>query len=70
MTTASESSIIHAYTDADWGGDLDDRKSTTGYVVFVFDSPVSWLSKKQAVTSLSTAESELYAITSVVKVSS
>lgn len=51
-----------AYADADWGGDLTDRKSTTGFVVMVKGAPVSWKSKKQTVVAKSTAEAEYIAV--------
>jgi hypothetical protein len=56
---SSDEVSITAYTDADWGGDLEDRKSTTGFVVLVYvGCAVSWQSKKQATVALSTAEAE------------
>lgn len=54
---------IVCYVDADWGGDLDDRHSTSGGVVLVGKTPVSWYSRRQDVIALSTAETELYPIT-------
>lgn len=36
------------YSDSDWGGDLDDRKSTSGYFFQIGSCPVSWRSKKQS----------------------
>ena len=65
--TASESTdqiSITAYADADWAGDIDERKSTTGYVIMIGDCPVSWVSKKQSTISLSSAEAEYMAISS------
>ena len=53
---------VDAYADADWGGDVEDRKSTTGYVIRVNGSSISWQSKKQATVALSTAEAEYMAI--------
>ena len=50
------------FSDADWGGDLDDRKSTSGYVFQVGGTPISWRSKKQACVALSTAEAEYIAL--------
>ena len=46
------------YSDADWGGDMDDRKSTSGYLFLVSGGAVSWRSKKQTCVALSTAEAE------------
>ena len=58
---------ITAYCDADWGGDKSDRKSTTGYCVFVNDNLISWCTKKQQTVALSTAEAELMAMVEVAK---
>ena len=54
---------LHGFTDADFGGDLDDRKSTSGYVFLCGDTSISWCSKKQATVSLSTIEAEYKAST-------
>jgi hypothetical protein len=53
---------IETYTDSDWGGDTVDRKSTTGYVIFLNNNPVSWRSKKQTTIALSTCEAEFMAL--------
>lgn len=55
---------IEGYTDADWAGCLDDRKSTSGYCMFVGGNLVSWRSKKQSVVSRSTAEAEFRSMAS------
>ena len=47
---------IAGYTDADWVGNVDDRKSTFGGCFYVGNNLVSWHSKKQACVSLSTGE--------------
>ena len=49
------------YADADWAGDMDDRRSTTGVVMKINGTAVSWKSKKQTTTALSSAEAEYYA---------
>lgn len=52
---------LTAYTDSDYAGDLDDRKSTGGYVFIFSKAAISWASKKQPVVSLSTTEAEFIA---------
>jgi hypothetical protein len=49
---------IECYTDADWAGSTDDRRSTSGYFTFVGGNLVTWRSKKQNVVSRSSAEAE------------
>ncbi|KAD4584477.1 hypothetical protein E3N88_22078 [Mikania micrantha] len=53
---------IQAYTDADWAGDVGDRRSTSGYFTLVGGNLVTWRSKKQKVVALSSAESEFRGI--------
>ena len=48
------------YTDSDWAGDHDDRKSTSGSCQFIGRSLASWDSKKQNCISLSTSEAEYW----------
>ena len=50
------------YSDADWAGDVDSRKSTSGYVFMLGNSVISWTSKKQPVVALSTTEAEYIAL--------
>ena len=54
---------IHGFFDADWVGDMDQRRSTSGYVFNLFGGAVSWMSKKQSVVALSTTEAEYMAAT-------
>lgn len=53
---------ISAYTDADWAGCPVDRKSTSGYCIFVGGNLVTWKSKKQNVVARSSAEAEYRAM--------
>ncbi|PNX85069.1 retrotransposon-related protein [Trifolium pratense] len=50
-----------AYADSDYAGDLEDRKSTSGYVFLMSSGAVSWSSKKQPIVTLSTTEAEFVA---------
>jgi hypothetical protein len=52
------------FTDSDYAGDQDDRKSTSGYVFMLGTGAVSWSSKKQPIVTLSTTEAEFVAATS------
>lgn len=53
---------FHGYSDADWAGNVEDRRSTGGYVFFVAGGAVSWASKRQDLVALSSCESEYYAM--------
>ncbi|KAG6509099.1 hypothetical protein ZIOFF_034490 [Zingiber officinale] len=57
---------LEGYSDSDWGGDIDDRKSTTGFVFFMGDTAFTWMSKNQHIVTLSTCEAEYVAATSCV----
>lgn len=49
------------YTDSDFAGDFDSKKSTSGYVFLIDGAAVTWLSKKQPIVTLSTTEAEYVA---------
>lgn len=49
---------IRGFVDADWASDSDDRRSTTGYCIYLESNPVSWCSKKQPTVSRSSTEAE------------
>jgi hypothetical protein len=49
------------YSDSDWCRYIDDQKSTSGYVFFMGDTVLTWLSKKQLIVTLSTCEAEYVA---------
>ena len=63
LYTTSENSELVGYTNSDWAGSVDDRKSTSGYVFHMGSGAISWASKKQPIVALSTAEAEYVAAT-------
>ena len=58
---------VTGYSDADWAGDVGDRKSTSGYVFIQGGAAVSWKSSKQSCVALSTAEAEYIALSAAVQ---
>ena len=64
LFTRNESTKCTGYSNPDWAGDIDDRKSTSGCLFIMSGAPVSWRSKKQSCIALSTAEAEYISLTS------
>ena len=52
---------LDAYVDASFAGDVDTRRSTTGYVFKISGGPVSWQSRMQTSVALSSMEAEYMA---------
>ena len=61
------SSTLSGFVDSDLAGDVDTRRSTTGYVFTVGGTAVSWISRLQKINALSTTEAEYVAATEASK---
>ena len=58
---------LQGYVDADFAGDIDSRKSTTGFVFTLGGTVISWVSNLQKIVTLFTTEAEYVATTEVGK---
>jgi transposase InsO family protein len=54
--------VLFAYSDSDWAGDLDERKSRSGYLILLNSSSIIWSSKLQVSVALSSTEAEYVAL--------
>ncbi|GMG39212.1 unnamed protein product [Aspergillus oryzae] len=54
---------LQGYSDADWAGDVETRRSTSGYAFMMNGGCISWRSKKQRTVALSSTEAEYMALT-------
>ena len=67
LTFGDSKPILEGYVDADWAGDLNGRKSTSGYLFTFAGGAVSWQSRLQKCVALSTTEAEYIASNEVGK---
>ena len=54
---------LQGYIDADFAGDIDSRKSTTGFVFTLGGTTISWASNLKKIVTLSTTEAKYVAAT-------
>ncbi|XP_062103210.1 secreted RxLR effector protein 161-like [Humulus lupulus] len=64
--TRSKEFKLLGFSDSDWGGSIDDMKSTSGYCFQLSSGVFSWSSKKQEIIAQSTAEAEFVASTAAI----
>lgn len=58
ITYTKREMVLKSFSDVDWAGDPNDRRSTTGLVMFLDNNPISWPSKKQQTVSRSSTQAE------------
>lgn len=58
----NDENVMVGFADADWASSLEDRASTSGYLIKVYGNTVTWRSKKQNVIVISTTEAEYVAL--------
>ena len=58
----SSKNALSAFCDSDYAGNVDTRRSTSGYLLFLNNGPISWYSKRQKCVALSTTEAECIAM--------
>nr|GEW01030.1 retrovirus-related Pol polyprotein from transposon TNT 1-94 [Tanacetum cinerariifolium] len=69
IVQAGSSFELTAFLDADHAGCIDSHKNTSGGIQFLGDKLVSWMSKKQNCTAISSAEAEYMALSSAIAIS-
>jgi hypothetical protein len=67
LTYRGHLQMLKGFTDADWGGCHDTRRSTAGYLFNIGSGAISWQSKRQSVVALSTCEAEFLGQTQATK---
>lgn len=58
---------LKGFCDADWASDLDERRSTSGYIYTMQAGAISWATKRQKTIALSTTEAEFMSMVSAIQ---
>ena len=61
-TEEQQSNSLTVFVDADWGGDVEDRESSSGYFFRYLGATVAWTSRKQSMITLSSTEAKYIAL--------
>lgn len=67
MYDGNKEEILYGFSDADWAADLDQRRSTTGYVFTLCGAAISWACKRQSTVALSSTEAEYMATVATIQ---
>jgi hypothetical protein len=62
IVLGGKESNLHGYVDSDHAGDVDNRRSTTGYIFYLNNGPISWNCRTQPTVALSSTEAEYMAL--------
>ena len=62
-----ESMVPKVFVDANWAGDVETRRSTTGFIILCAGAAVSWTSRRQPTVATSTTEAEYMSVSEVVR---
>ena len=55
---AESANLLWGYVDSDHAGNPEDRRSVTGFLLYLNGGPIAWVSKRQPCVSLSSSEAE------------
>jgi hypothetical protein len=67
ITYNGSKSGFFGYSDSDWAGDPHSRRSTSGYVFFLYGGAITWKSTRQKAVTVSSTEAEYYGLTNAAK---
>lgn len=67
LVYGTKPTILEGFCDADWASDVDERKSTTGYIFTMQGAAVSWGSRRQPTVALSSTEAEFMSLVSAMQ---